>query len=144
MLEFVPDLPRLTMIFSQATAPTFFLGAVAGFVSLMSSRLSAIIARIRGLNAIPEDDEARARLKADINRLRRRAKLLSRAMVASLTSGICATILLAIVFTAEFFGLKYAYGAGLLFVVATFLLGVGLVFFAQEAWVGLSEAGEYE
>ncbi|BDV36513.1 MULTISPECIES: DUF2721 domain-containing protein [Methylocystis] len=144
MLEFVPDLPRLTMIFSQATAPTFFLGAVAGFVSLMSSRLSAVVTRIRGLNGIPGDDPARAHLKTDIDRLRRRARLLNRAIVASLVSGICATILLAIVFTSEFFGLKYAYGAGLLFVVATLFLGAGLVSFAQEARIGLSEADEYE
>lgn len=53
-------------------------------------------------------------------------------------------ILLAIVFTSEFFGLKYAYGAGLLFVVATLFLGAGLVSFAQKARIGLSEADEYE
>lgn len=29
MLDFVRDIQRLTMIYSQATAPTFFLGAVA-------------------------------------------------------------------------------------------------------------------
>ena len=144
MLEFVPDVQRLTMIFSQATAPTFFLGAVAGFVSLMSARLGTVVARIRALNAIAEDDPTRARLKADVARLRRRAVLLSRAMAASLISGICATILLAIVFSAEFFGLKYAYGAGLLFVTATFFLGAGLVYFAREALMGLSEADEYE
>jgi hypothetical protein len=144
MLEFVPDLQRLTMIFSQATAPTFFLGAVAAFVSLMSSRQSGVVVRIRALYGIPEDDPARAYLKADLDRLRRRARLLSSAIVASLISGICATTLLAIVFTAEFFGMKYAYGAGLLFVLATFFLGVGLVRFAQEARVGLSEADEYE
>ncbi|HXY59819.1 MAG TPA: DUF2721 domain-containing protein [Methylocystis sp.] len=144
MLEFVPDVQRLTMIFSQATAPTFFLGAVAAFVSLMSSRLSAVVARIRALNGIPEADPGRAHLKSDVVRLRMRARLLSRAMTASLISGICATVLLAIVFAAEFFGLKYAYGAGLLFVAATFFLGTGLVHFAREAHIGLSEADEYE
>ena len=55
MLDFALDIQQLTMIFSQATAPTFFLGAVAAFVSLMSSRLSAVVARIRALNGIPED-----------------------------------------------------------------------------------------
>jgi hypothetical protein len=144
MIEFVPDVQRLTLIFSQATAPTFFLGAVAGFVSLMSSRQSAIVARTRALNAIPKDDPTRAHLRADLDRLRRRARLLSSAIVASLISGICATTLLAIVFITEFFGLKYAYGAALLFVLATFFLGVGLICFAQEARVGLSEADEYE
>lgn len=144
MLDFVPDIQRLTLIFSQATAPTFFLGAVAAFVSLMSSRLSMIVGRIRALNAIPEGDPERAHLKTDLERLRRRARLLSRAIVASLVSGICATALLAVVFTAEFFGLKYAYGAGLLFIVATVFLGAGLVYFAREARIGLSEADEYE
>jgi hypothetical protein len=144
MLEFVPDIQRLTMIFSQATAPTFFLGAVAGFVSLMSSRLTSVVARIRVLNAIPEGDPARGRLKADIDRLRQRAQLLNKAVVSSLISGICATLLLGVVFAAEFFGLKYAYGAGLLFVIATFFLGLGLVRFAQEARLGLTEADEYD
>ncbi|PPD46160.1 MAG: hypothetical protein CTY15_01950 [Methylocystis sp.] len=144
MIEFVPDIQRLTMIFSQATAPTFFLGAVAAFVSLMSGRLSTVVGRIRALNGISQDDPARAHLKADIDRLRRRARLLSSGIFASLISGICATALLAIVFASEFFGLKYAYGAGMLFVFATMSLGFGLVRFAQEARVGLVEADEYE
>ena len=144
MFEFVPDIPRLTQIFSQATAPAFFLGAVAAFVSLMSSRLSAVVARIRVLNGIPKDDPARAHLRADLDRLRLRARLLSSAIVASLISGICATTLLGIIFATEFFGATYAYGAGLLFIIATVFLGVGLVRFAQEARVGLSEADEYE
>jgi hypothetical protein len=108
LLDFVPDVQRLTSIFAQATAPTFFLGAVAAFVSLMSSRLSAVVARIRALNAIPQDDPERARLKDDIARLRRRAALLNSGIVYSLIAGICATILLAILFTAEFFGMKFA------------------------------------
>lgn len=29
MFDFIPDVERLTQIFSQAIAPTFFLGAVA-------------------------------------------------------------------------------------------------------------------
>lgn len=144
MIDFVPDIQRLTMIFSQATAPTFFLGAVAAFVSLMSARLSNVIGRIRALNAIPEDDPGRVHLKADIARLRRRARLLSSGIVASLISGLCSTTLLAVLFIAEFLGLKYAYGAGLLFILATVSLGVGLVRFAQEAVVGLVEADEYE
>jgi hypothetical protein len=144
MPDFIPDIQRLTQIFSQATAPTFFLGAVAAFVSLMSSRLSTVIARIRVLNGIPEEDLARASLKADTDRLRRRARLLSNGIYASIVGGICATVLLAVLFTSEFLGLKYAYGAALLFILATFFLGVGLLRFAQEARIGLSEADEYE
>jgi hypothetical protein len=143
-MDFIPDIQRLTQIFSQATAPTFFLGAIAAFVSLMSSRLSAVIERIRALNAIAEEDPARAYLKADVDRLRRRAGFLSGGIYASLRGGICATLLLAILFVSEFAGLKYAYGAGLLFLIATAFLGFGLFRFAQEARIGHTGADEHE
>ena len=143
MFSFVPDAERLTQIFSQAIAPTFFLGAVAAFVSLMASRLSAVVARLQTLNAITDDEHLRIHLKADIERLRRRARFLNSGILASLRGGLCATLLLAILFVSEFFGLKYAYGAGLLFVISTFLLGFALFRFAQEASISLTEADEY-
>jgi hypothetical protein len=40
-MELIPDIDRLTQIFSNAVAPAFFLGAVAAFVSLMMSRLAS-------------------------------------------------------------------------------------------------------
>jgi hypothetical protein len=144
MFDLIPDTQRLSQIFSQALAPTFFLGAVAAFVSLMASRLSAVMERVRTLNAIPEDDSARAYLKADLDRLRRRARFLHSGILASLRGGLCATLLLAIIFVTEFLGLKYAYGAALLFVMATFFLGFALFRFAQEASISLSETDEHQ
>jgi hypothetical protein len=143
MLNFIPDAARLSEIFSQAVAPTFFLGAVAAFVSLMSSRLSVVLERTRTLNAISEDDHSRAHLKADLERLRHRARLLSSGILASLRGGLCATLLLAILFATEFLGLKYAYGAGLLFMTATFFLGFALFRFSQEASISLNDKDEY-
>ena len=144
MFDFVPDAQRLSEIFSQALAPTFFLGAVAAFVSLMASRLSAVIERARTLNAIPDDDHARAHLKADLERLRRRARLLNSGILASLRGGLCATLLLAIMFVAAFLGLEHAYGAPLLFVIAIVFLGFALFRFAQEARISLSETDEHQ
>ena len=144
MFDFVPDTTRLAQIFAQATAPTFFLGAVAGFISLMASRLSGVIERARALNAITEDDRTRAHLKSDLERLRRRARLLNSGILASLRGALSATLLLAVLFFTEFVGLKYAYGAGWLFVIATGFLGFALFRFAQEAQISLSEADEYQ
>ena len=42
--------------------------------------------------------------------------------------------MLAILFASQFFGLHHAYGAAVLFIAATLLLGVALFRFAQEAW----------
>jgi len=144
MINLIPDPQRLSQIFSNALAPTFFLGAVAAFVSLMSSRLSAVIERVRTLNAITDEDQARVHLKVDLERLRRRARLLNSGILAALRGGVCATLLLAIMFVTGFVGLKHAYGAGLLFIIATGFLGFALVRFAQEARISLAEHDEYK
>ncbi|MCP8937141.1 DUF2721 domain-containing protein [Alsobacter sp. SYSU M60028] len=141
---FVPDVARLASIFSQATAPAFFLGAVAAFVSLMSGRLNVVVARIQKLNRLGEDHPKHEDLKADLARLRRRARLLSNAISAALVAGVCSTLLLAELFVTEFLGFHHAYGGALLFTFATLALGWGLVLFFQETRVGLAEADEYE
>ena len=143
-MDFVPDTERLSEIFSQALTPTFFLGAVAGFISLMAARLSAVMERARALNAISEDDRARAHLKVDLDRLRRRARFLNSGILAALLAGLCATLLLAVMFIAGFFGLKQALGAPLLFVLATMFLGFALFRFAQEARISLSASDEHQ
>jgi len=51
-MELVPDIDRLTQIFSNAVAPSFFLGAIAAFVSLMMSRLAAVNAHIKATRAV--------------------------------------------------------------------------------------------
>ena len=144
MLDFIPDAERLSQIFSQAIAPTFFLGAVAAFVSLMASRLSGVMVRMQTLNAISEDDEPRVPLKSDIERLRRRARFLNSGILAALRGGLCATLLLAIMFIVGVLGLQHAYGAGVLFIIATGFLGFGLMRFVQEARISLAEHDEYE
>jgi hypothetical protein len=140
MLELLPDIERLTRIFQQATAPAFLLGAVAGFVSLMYSRLNHILERLRSMDGAEPDD---ARLGALREILRRRARLLSRGILASLYGAICSTLVLAILFVSEILGLRYAFFAPMLFALATIALGVGLVRFIQEARLGLAEAEEF-
>ncbi len=142
MLELVPDAKHVSEIFSEAIVPTFFLGAIAAFVTLMDMRLSAVMQRVRTLNAIAENDTARTHLKSDLERLRRRARFLSGGIVAALYGGLASTLLLAILFLAAFFN-RRAYGASVLFIVATFFLGFALLRFAQEARIGLTEADEH-
>ena len=133
-MEMVPDIDRLTQIFSNAIAPSFFLGAVAAFVSLMMSRLAAVAAQIKATRALPDQDGAAVGNGAALTTLTRRARLLSDGIILSLGGGICATLLLAILFASQFFGLRHAYGSAVLFIGATLLLGVALFRFAQEAW----------
>jgi len=143
MIDLIPDAKHLSEIFSQAIAPTFFLGAIAGFLSLMASRLSAIMERIQALNSIAEDDPTRAHLKGDLERLRCRVRFLNSGILAALYSSLCATVLLAILFADALFRFNHAYGAPLLFMLATFFIGFSLFRFAQEVRIGLTEADEY-
>jgi hypothetical protein len=142
-MPFVPDVDQLAQIMSHATAPAFILGAVAGFISILIARMEIIIGRIRSLNEIADDDAARAQLKSDIPRLKRRAKLLNNAIRLALGSGICTSLLLVVAFVSAFFRLRHEYGVGLLFVIAVVLLGASLFRFTQELRIGLSEADHY-
>jgi hypothetical protein len=136
-LHFIPDPERLRTIFGLATAPAFFLGAIAGFVSLMSTRLADALDRLQAFKALSGEEQTR-QVQHGAS-LRRRARLLQQAIRVSLVAGVTATVLLADLFATEFFGFEHAYGAGLLFGVSTVCLGIGLLRFAQEAWMGSSE-----
>lgn len=137
MLDFVPDADRLVKIFSQAAAPTFFLGAVAAFVSLMNTRLVDVVARLRVASERSAEGDAGATEEAVF--LRRRSDHLHSGIAASLRSGMCSTALLAILFVSEFVGFQHAYGAPLLFVIATLLLGYALYRFYQDVRMSVEE-----
>ncbi|MGB9370206.1 MAG: DUF2721 domain-containing protein [Xanthobacteraceae bacterium] len=120
--------------FSNAIAPAFFLGAVAAFVSLMMSRRAAVDERIKATKALPDQEGAAVGSSRALGLLVRGARLLSDGIILSLGSGMCATLLLAMLFASQFLGLRHVYGAAVLFIVATLLLGIALFRFAQEAW----------
>ena len=113
-MDFVPDVGQLSQVMSQATAPAFVLGAVAGFVSILLGRMTTVLDRIRSLNEIAEDDRARAHLKSDIPRLQRRASLLNSAVRLALLSGMCTALLLVVGFASAFLKLQHEYGAAVL------------------------------
>jgi hypothetical protein len=143
MDNLVPDAARLSQVMLEATAPAFVLGAVAGFVSILTGRMTSVVDRIRQLNDVSDNDGPRAHLKSDIPRLRRRAQLLNRATSLALASGMCTSLLLVVGFGSAFLRLQHAYGAGILFAVAVVLLGASLFRFGQEVRIGLSEADQY-
>ena len=94
-MELVPDIDRLTQIFSNAVAPSFFLGAIAAFVSLMMSRLAAVNAHIKATRALPDQDRSAVGRSTALRPLTRRARLLNDGIILSLGGGVCATLLLA-------------------------------------------------
>ena len=139
----VPSAAHIAQVMSQATAPAFVLGAVAGFTNVLLGRMTSVIERIRSLNEIPDKDAARGHLKSDIARLRRRVRLLRSATQLALASGVSVSLLLLVGFACAFLDLHHEYGAGLLFALTVGVLGASLIRLGQEVRIGISEADLY-
>jgi hypothetical protein len=139
MLDRIPDSGQLASIFSQATAPAFMLGAVAGFISILMSRLNGLLDRIRKLR-----EGGGSQNGEHVARLKKRAILLNKAAHLALIAGMFTTLLLLVSFASAFANWQHVYGGGLLFMLSTGLLGFALFRFAQEVRVGLSDVEEFE
>ena len=134
MIEIVPDAEKLSHVFSQAAAPAFFLGAVAGLISILMSRLADVMGRLRKPEPAVGNDPMY---------LLKRARLLLSAVRLALAGGLCTTLLLALSFIGAFLQLQHIYGAGLLFLMATVLIGCALFRFFQEVHVSLDELEQF-
>jgi predicted lysophospholipase L1 biosynthesis ABC-type transport system permease subunit len=127
----IPVTSKLAEVFSQAAAPAFFLGAVTGLVSILLTRLSVVTTALR--SARNDHDSAVFR------HLHARARLLHSAVNLALGSGICTALLLALSFIGAFLHLSHIYGAALLFLLATALVGLSLLQFFREIRIGLAD-----
>jgi hypothetical protein len=121
------SLDQLSQVISHAIAPAFLLGAVAAFISMLSSRIDVVLGRIRGLNAIPADDPDRAHLKQDIARLSRRLHLLHRALLFAVAAGVVTTVLMIVSFALAVLGFQHVWSVAILFIVALTLFCVSVV-----------------
>jgi hypothetical protein len=139
-----PSATQLSQVISQVTAPSFLLGAVAAFVSVLIGRMNRTIDRLEALNAISDDDASRAQLKANVPHLKQRAVLLNRAIVFSTISAIVTSLLVIVAFIAAFFQLQHEYGVAVLFVVALSFFTLSLVDLAREARISLHDIGHYK
>ena len=139
----LPSVSQLTQIISEVAAPAFLLGAVASFVALLVSRMNRIIDRLQALNAIGDEDVSRARLKADVPRLRRRAAYLNRSILLSTISAIVTSLLVIISFLSASLGIEHQYGVAILFIVALGFFTASLVELAREIGISLNELDYY-
>lgn len=138
-----PSVEQLSQVIVQVTAPSFLLGAVAGFVSLLVSRMNRVVDRIQVLNSISDGDEARARLKEDIPRLKRRAQLLNKAILFAGTSAILTCLLVIVAFVSAFYQLRHEYGVAVLFIAAVGVFTAALANLIRETRISLHEYDMY-
>ena len=144
MLSDKPSAIQLSQVIAQVTAPSFLLGAVAAFISLLIARMNRIIDRSQALNAISDDDAPRAHLKIDIPRLRRRAALLNKAILFSTISAIVTSLLVIAAFVCAFYNLQHEYAVALLFVISLGFFTISLVDLGREVRIALNEYDHYK
>ena len=133
------DTDTLATMISHAVAPAFLLSAVAALISILITRMTGITDRIRNLNQIAESDAERAWLKADVERLKRRERLLNQALRLALSAGISITALLLVGFVFAFLGYRHEPSAGALFILSLLLIVGSLFRFLQDVGISLSE-----
>lgn len=138
-----PSVEQLSQVIVQVTAPSFLLGAVAGFVSLLVSRMNRVVDRIQVLNSISDGDETRAGLKEDIPRLKRRAQLLNKAILFAGTSAILTCLLVIVAFVSAFYQLRHEYGVAVLFIAAVGVFTAALANLIRETRISLHEYDMY-
>jgi hypothetical protein len=134
---------QLSLVISHSTAPAFLLGAVAAFVSVLISRLNRIVDRCNVLTTIKDEDAERGRLKSDIPRLKRRAKLMNRAIEFAVVSGIFTTLLVLVAFGSAFIQFRHEYGAAVLFIFALSFFTGSLINLWLEVRIALNELDYY-
>ena len=132
---------QLSQVISQATAPAFLLGAVAGFVSLLIGRLNRIVDRGATFLAIANDGQnpESGKSKVELAVLMRRAKLLNRAIEFAVISGISTTVLVIVAFGSAVIGLNQAYGAAALFAIALAFFAASLTYLWMEVRIAIKQ-----
>jgi Protein of unknown function (DUF2721) len=138
-----PSISQLSHVISQAAAPAFILAALAAFTALLIARQNRIVDRTIVLNAIDDDDPTKARLKADLPRLMRRAAMMNRAILWSVISSIAITVLVIVAFASALLHFQHEIGVAVLFIVSLVAFTVALVEFAREVRIALNELDHY-
>jgi hypothetical protein len=139
MLASTPTAAQLSEVIGQVAAPAFMLGAVAAFILVLNERLNRVIDRSQELNAISGDDAARAYLKADVQRLKRRAALLNGSVFFSVLSAIGTSLLVIVAFISAFLQVPHEHGVAVLFIVSLGLFVVSLAYLALETRIAIHE-----
>ncbi|WP_050627532.1 DUF2721 domain-containing protein [Bradyrhizobium viridifuturi] len=134
-----PSVEQLSQVIVQVTAPSFLLGAVAGFVSLLIARMNRVSDRIQALTAIADSSAEKIGSKRDMPQLRRRAELLNRAIVFSAVSAILTCLLVIVAFVSAYYRLRHEFGVAVLFIVALGFFMAALVNLVRETWLSVHE-----
>jgi asparagine N-glycosylation enzyme membrane subunit Stt3 len=134
---------QISRVISQATAPTFLLGAVAAFISVLITRINRIVDRSNLLITIA-DDATNAHLKEALPHLKWRAKLMNKAIEFAIISGIFTILLVILAFISAILNFRHEYGAAALFAVALCFFVAALFTLWREVRAALRDLDQFD
>jgi hypothetical protein len=128
------DLSHITSVISQTAAPAFVLGAVAGFLSILISRLERTADRARDFR---RSEPQSGRPNGDwLAPALRRQDLLYRAIYFAVLCALTTATLVLLSFAAALFEIRHERIVALLFMAALMLFMISLIYFLRE--IGLA------
>lgn len=126
----------LAGVIQMAVAPVFLLTGIAGFLNVMSGRLSRIIDRARiverRMSAGIEDEPRLSMTRIELRTLWRRVKLINWSIGMCTASGLMVCTVVVSLFVGDFWDLRLAEPIIVLFMLALVLLIFALLLFIKE------------
>jgi hypothetical protein len=133
LLDTISNIDQLSAVIAHATAPAFLLGAVAGYLSILTTRLQRVADRARAMGATSRvRPDAPAEWPEGAQELAERARLLHRAIYLSVLSALSTAALLIVAFALAVFGVEHRFGVAFMFVLALVLLMASLTMLTLE------------
>lgn len=123
--------------------PSFLLGAVASFISMLLARMGSVLDRVRFVNALGDGDLQGARLKDDLPRLHVRVKRLHWSILLAICAGMVTTLLIMIAFLMAFASIHHGEATAILFIAALGFFFASLCFLAMEVLIAVSDYDHY-
>jgi hypothetical protein len=135
------SIDHMSQVISQVVGPSFLLGAVASFISMLFARISAVAEQLRVMKATSEDNTGTRSDQSDIAVLRARIRRLHGAVLLAITAGIFTTILIIAAFAMALLNIDHVWGSATLFIVSLSFFCASLVLLGQDV---LRSVGEYD
>ena len=117
-----------------ALGPVFLLTGIAGMLNVMSGRLSRIIDRGRSLKEKPDVIAAydQAVMQTELDMLERRRHITSFAITMCTVAALLVCLVIVSIFLEVMFSIPLNWIIGVLFILSTISLVIGLTYFLRE------------
>jgi hypothetical protein len=140
---FVPSAEEISRIFSNAAAPAFLLFGIFSLTSIMSVRLNNVMSLLRSLGDGAKAESADIAIVERLKIVKRRCLLLASALRFACYASTSTVALVTVMVASSFFGMQHAFGAPLLFLIATIFLLITIAKFASELRLEAVEIASY-